>query len=154
MNRHMDTIPCTHPGEQSNPQLLTPNGRVKNGKKTRLTIWNRRIGGVGRDLWGSPSPASLLQQVPHSRLQRNTSRWVFNSSRCGHTRAKGRTSLTLLVTLFVMHPGHHQPSWPRGHTVGNCWPPLQSSFPAAQPPACTDVSSYSSPHVGLYTCSC
>jgi len=57
------------------------------GSCIRLITQNHRMVGVGRDLWGSPSPTPCPSRVAYSRLQRTLSRRVLNISREGDSTA-------------------------------------------------------------------
>ena len=89
--------------------------------------------------------------------------WLSAPDGPSSQQSRGTHLPALLPMLSATHTGQPLAFSATGHTAGSwltCWPPArvgavpQSSFPAAQPPACTDACSYSSPHVGLYTCSC
>ena len=49
--------------------------------ETRRETTNHGFIDVGRNFWRSAGPTPLLNQVPYSRSQRKTSRWVLNISR-------------------------------------------------------------------------
>jgi len=46
---------------------------------------NHRMLGVGRALWGSPSPTPCPSRVTHSRLHSTAARWGLNISREGNS---------------------------------------------------------------------
>jgi len=62
--------------------------------------------GVGRDLWGSPSPTPCPSRVTHSRLHSIMSRQVWNISREGDSTASlgslGQGSVTLRGKKFFL----------------------------------------------------
>ena len=67
---------------------------------------NHRMVGVGRDLWGSPSPTPCPSRVTQSRLHRTALRWVLNISREGDSTAPlgslGQGSVTLRGKKFFL----------------------------------------------------
>jgi len=67
---------------------------------------NHRMVGVGRDLWGSPSPTPCPSRVTQSRLHRTLSRRVLNISREGDSTdslgSLGQGSVTLRGKKFFL----------------------------------------------------
>jgi len=67
---------------------------------------NQRMFGVGRDLWGSPSPTPCRSRVTHSRLHRTLSSRGWNISREGDSTALlgslGQGSVTLRGKKFFL----------------------------------------------------
>ena len=70
------------------------SARATFGYSVVFSSQNHSMAGVGRALWGSPSPTPCQSRVTHSRLHRTASRRVWNISREGDCT-------TSLVNLFL-----------------------------------------------------